>query len=201
MPDGVATGTVANGVALLERAVSYTLGSLNLVTPDVMSGRTPCASWDLSALLGHMNDSLAALQEAMEEGGVRLGPGVREALANPAFDPARDPVAALRTRACLLVGAWNADDSGRVLVGGIPLPAGYVSSAGAVEVAVHGWDVATACGERRPLPEELAEELLRTAQLFVSAAERDRHFAPPLRLAPGASASDRLLAFLGRRPR
>ncbi len=201
MPDGVATGTVASGVALLERAVSYTLGSLNLVNPDAMSRRTPCAHWDLSALLGHMNDSLAALQEAMEEGGVRLGPRDVEALAAPALNPARDPVAALRTRACLLVGAWNARRSSRVLVGGFPLPAGFVSGAGAVEIAVHGWDVASACGQRRPLPDELAEALLRTARVFVSRAERDRHFAPALEPAPGFTASDRLLAFLGRRPR
>ncbi|MDP9319453.1 MAG: hypothetical protein M3O94_10385 [Actinomycetota bacterium] len=42
-------------------------------------------------------------------------------------------------------------------VGGCPVPSSLVTGAGAIEVAVHGWDVAVACGQQRPLPEQLAE--------------------------------------------
>src|SRR5690349_23901912 len=52
---------------LLERAIGYTLGSLLLVTPAAMTRPTPCADWDLGALLRHMDDSLAALHERSEE--------------------------------------------------------------------------------------------------------------------------------------
>ena len=43
--------------------MGYTLGSLQLVTPDLMGAPTPCAGWTLRALLGHMNDSLRTLHE------------------------------------------------------------------------------------------------------------------------------------------
>ncbi|NRQ35642.1 TIGR03086 family protein, partial [Nonomuraea sp. NN258] len=52
------------GVALLERAIDYTLGSLRVVTPAVLCRPTPCAGWSLQELLDHLHDSLEALNEA-----------------------------------------------------------------------------------------------------------------------------------------
>ena len=49
------------------------------------------------------------------------------------------------------------------------LPAGLVALTGALEVAVHGWDVARACGVDRPLPDELARALLAAAPSLISA--------------------------------
>ena len=56
---------LTGGVALLERAMGYTLGNLRFVTPADMSRPTPCRDWDLRALLLHTNDSLLALHEAV----------------------------------------------------------------------------------------------------------------------------------------
>ncbi|MBF8194151.1 maleylpyruvate isomerase N-terminal domain-containing protein, partial [Nonomuraea sp. K274] len=52
------------GVALLERAIDYTLGSLRVVTPAVLCRPTPCAGWDLQTLLEHVHDSFETLNEA-----------------------------------------------------------------------------------------------------------------------------------------
>src|SRR6266511_4033250 len=60
------TAPPIGGVALLERATGYTLGSLHLVTPAAMERPTPCRDWDLRALLAHMDDALVALQEAVD---------------------------------------------------------------------------------------------------------------------------------------
>ena len=46
------TAALSRDVALLERAMGYTLGSLVLVTPDDMANPTPCAAWDLRACCG-----------------------------------------------------------------------------------------------------------------------------------------------------
>ncbi len=48
-PMSVRNGTAAltRDVALLERAMGYTLGSLVLVTPAAMANPTPCSGWDL----------------------------------------------------------------------------------------------------------------------------------------------------------
>lgn len=179
------------GIGLLERAVNYTLGSLHLVTTALLPRPTPCSAWTLRELLAHMDDSLLTLHEAANLGHVTLdvteaGPG--------------DPVSVLKNRACHLLAAWTAAEvPGTVSVGGNPLTTGILTSAGAVEVAVHGWDVAQACGHQRPLPEPLAEELLELAPFFVSDEDRPARFGLLVPVSPVASASDRLLAFTGRR--
>jgi hypothetical protein len=46
---------------LLEIAIGYAVGSLSCVTPGSLSYPTPCAAWDLGALLEHVCDSLRGL--------------------------------------------------------------------------------------------------------------------------------------------
>lgn len=198
---GTASPLVA-GVALLERAIAFTLGSLLLVRPEDLRRRTPCDRWDLQALLAHMNDSLLALHEATTGRSVSL-------------EPARGhdhPVAAvttLRDRACRLLGDWNrarpAEDAAGtdvlVTVGGVSVTSSLVAVAGALEVAVHGWDVAQACGHPRTVPASLAAELLDLAPLLVRPADRHARFGPAVDTGAHEDPGDRLVAFLGRDPR
>jgi uncharacterized protein (TIGR03086 family) len=185
------------GTAMLERAISYALGQLQTVTPGVLPCPTPCRDWDLGTLLAHMNDSLAALQEAMDLGNVGVEAGARAALV-----PARrdDPAAAVRGRATRLLGSLAGRHEPLVSVGGYPVPAGIVTSAGAVDIAVHGWDVARACGSGGPIPAPLAAEILEVSRLLVTAADRPARFGAPVRVLPQASVSDQLVAYLGRDP-
>jgi uncharacterized protein (TIGR03086 family) len=167
-----------------------------------MSRPTPCADWDLRALLLHMNESLLTLHEAIASG--RLGLDAAGSAGDPAADygdPTADPVAALRNRGCQMIGAWaNAPELTSIVVEDKPLSSGLVAATGAVEVAVHGWDVAGAIGARRPIPPALAEELLELSPMLVRDADRPTRFAPPVHVAANAGVSDRLLAFLGRDP-
>lgn len=194
------------GVGLLERALTYTLGSLRMITPDAMPSPTPCRGWDLRALLAHMNDSLLALQEAADLGHVDLDVPADAPADAPAdgvrADPATAPVAALRNRACRLLGAWtNLDGPQPVQVAEVSLTTSLVASTGAIEVTVHGWDVARACGGDRPIPPALAEELLPLAPLFVTDDDRPGRFGPLVELPLSADVGDHLLGFLGRDPR
>ncbi|MFI7144166.1 maleylpyruvate isomerase N-terminal domain-containing protein [Nonomuraea sp. NPDC050022] len=106
----------------------------------------------------------------------------------------------LRNRTASLLRAWAGSKDAMVSVGGCPLTAALVSAVGAVEVAVHAWDVAQTCGHPRPIPDDVAAELLPLARLFVTDADRPARFALPLNAAPRAPAQDRLLAYLGRDP-
>lgn len=188
-----AAAPLVGGVALLERAISYALGSLPAVVS--LSAPTPCSDWDLAALIAHFDDSLAALHEAVDLGHVGLDVPVPRPT-----DPART-ARALRDRAGRVLGAWvNAGGPGTVTVAGSPLTAEVVATAGAVEVTVHGWDVATACGLDHPIPPSLAADLLRFLPLLVTDADRPARFAPPVAIPPDAPPADRLLAHLGRRP-
>jgi uncharacterized protein (TIGR03086 family) len=113
-----------------------------------------------------------------------------------------DPAATVRATASRLLGAWVTARPDQVLsVADLPLTAAAVARAGALEIAVHGWDIARATGLPRPVPAALANELLRTArQLVPSPALRFPLFGPPLTVPAEADPSDRLVAFLGRDP-
>jgi uncharacterized protein (TIGR03086 family) len=185
------------GAALLERAVGYTRLCLQSAATADRHACTPCEQWDLLDLLRHMDDSLAAFTEAAEIGYVDLVP-VRGDAVDGLLERLLDR---LRTRACALVAAW-ADPPGRlqVRVGpeGTTLPGGLLAAAGALEIAVHGWDVAQACGVDRPLPAALALDLLDVAPVLIGDADRPARFADVVDVPLHARPSTRLLAVTGR---
>ncbi len=79
----------------------------------------------------------------------------------------------LRLRACALLAAWaHHPGSGDVSVSDRELRSDLLAAAGSLEIAVHGWDVAQACGVDRPLPAALALELLDVVPLFIGDADR-----------------------------
>ncbi|NUP02772.1 MAG: TIGR03086 family protein [Nonomuraea sp.] len=186
------------GVALLERAIDYTLGSLRVVSPSALCRATPCARWRLQDLLDHMHDSFEALNEAAL-GGIGVGVSPRPlAMAGPV---GRNPALLLRDGATEVLGTWAGTiTSDPISVGDRPMTTPMVAAVGAIEIAVHGWDIARACGERRPIPRLMAEELLDLARLFVTDEDRPFRFAAPVRVPAHAPTHDHLLAYLGRDP-
>jgi uncharacterized protein (TIGR03086 family) len=181
---------------MLERAVGFTRVQLQSVTQEMLCLPTPCERWRLGALLDHMAESLDALTEAADLGHVAVAVG-RE----PAGPPSPvDAVERLRVRACSLLGAWSAvarDDD--VMVGDRPLSSSLLACAGALEIAVHGWDVSQATGVRAPIPAALARDLLIWADVLVSDLDRPERFDHPI-TGPSVGPSSRLLMKLGREP-
>ena len=189
------TGGLAGETGLLESAIGYALGAVQAVTPDVLSRPTPCRGWDLEMLLRHASESLAALREGVDAGRVGLRPSADD-------DAAADPVRTFRERAGLLLAAWTGVSGPQevITIADRCLPSGIMADAGALEIAVHGWDMSWACGHHRPIPGPLAAELLEVARLLVPTTGRHPLFAAPVAVAPMAGPSDRLTAFLGRAP-
>ncbi|WP_131742733.1 TIGR03086 family metal-binding protein [Actinomadura roseirufa] len=186
-----------DGAGLLEAAIGYAFAALGAVTTEALGLPTPCRGWDLGMLLEHTGESVDALAEAAGTGTVRLVPG--PAPSGGAGDRSAALVASLRLAAARLAGAWGAP--GRpVSIGDRSLPAETVALTGAIEIAVHGWDIARATGRPRPLPPVLAARLLEAAPALVTGGTRAGLFAPPVPVPDTAGASDRLVAFLGRDP-
>jgi uncharacterized protein (TIGR03086 family) len=183
---------------LLGHAVSYALASAGHATPQLLPLATPCEGWDLRTLLLHVSDSLDVLAGGLRAGQIGLGPP-------PADEPTgyADPVACLRRRARDLLGACAAAGAEErlVAIADRELTASMVTAAGAIEIAVHGWDISVACGVRRPVPPGLAAALLPVAPLLIPHAARAGLFADPVPLPGPACPGDRLVAFLGRQPR
>ena len=205
MPDPVYIGVKdlpPGATGLLAGAISYMLGVCALVGPDDMALPTPCADWDLGMLLAHLSDSMADLEAAIRTGNLDLE--------RPPDHLAGDPVETLRDGAArLLCAAYCYDSPERfVTVGGLPVSAGLVACTGAVEIAVHGWDVSAArggagcggagCGGARPIPAALATRMLRLGPLLVTG--REGLFAAPVDVQAQAGPGDRLVGYLGRRP-
>lgn len=180
---------------LLERAIGYTRGTLASVTPADLERPTPCPLWRLADLFAHMADSLDALTEA-SSGLVPMTPPPTASRRTPPGDRVEE----LRTKACALLAAWTSPAAATVLVGGHHLDARLLIGAGALEIAVHGWDVGQATGTGQAIPDALAGALLPTAHALVTERDRGPRFGPVVPLPPGRPESEQLLAYCGRTP-
>ena len=189
------------GLALLKRAVGYAVARSDEVTPRQLANPTPCAGWDLRTLLAHISESTQLLREAIGSGCV--GSAAGRAADREGIGSTRqiDPAAAFRADAALLLGACADRGTERqVTIDDSYLSVGLVAATGAIELAVHGWDICAACGHARPIPPVLARDLLQVAPLAVNGATRQGLFGEPVRVSPLACPGDRLVALLGRTP-
>jgi uncharacterized protein (TIGR03086 family) len=202
--------TLSGAVELLAGAISYMLGVCAPIGAAELALPTPCPDWNLAMLLGHLCQSMADLETALRTG--------RLDLYEPVGRAGGDPVEALRDGAAQLLcaGYCYGGPECFVAVGGLPMPAGLVACTGAVEIAVHGWDVsaararagrdsassASAISDRGisqiPIPAALATRMLRLSPLLV--AGRESLFAVPVEVPAQASPCDRLVSYLGRHP-
>jgi uncharacterized protein (TIGR03086 family) len=184
------------GFRLLEPAIGYALTAAATVTPQSISRPTPCRGWDVRMLLRHASESLAAIWAGIDAGRVGLHPASEDP------DVARDPARAFRDRAGRLLGACagSGPEHEAVYIADRLLPTSAMTATGAIEIAMHGWDISRACGCCQPIPPALAADLLAIAPLLVPVADRHPLFAAPVSVPPEASPSDRLAAFLGRTP-
>jgi uncharacterized protein (TIGR03086 family) len=187
----------AGATGLLAGAISYALGACALIEPGELALPTPCPEWNLARLLGHLGDSMADLETAIRTGRLDL---------DHPFGPAgEDPVEALRDRAAqlLCVSYGYVGPERFVTIGDLPVPAGLVACTGAVEIAVHGWDVMASLARAdrsrgAPIPAALATRMLRLCPLIV--AGRESLFAVPVEVPAQACPGDRLVGYLGRNP-
>jgi uncharacterized protein (TIGR03086 family) len=191
--------SVSAGLALLKRAVGFALVCAGEVTPGQLANPTPCHGWDLRALLAHSSDSASVLRQAIGSGCVGP-PAIAEA--QPRFWPRRcqDPAAVFRAEARTLLGACAVGSQPQVALGDRHLAIAVVAATGAIELAVHGWDISTACGAGRRIPPILARDLLDVAPLFVTDATRVGLFGDAVPVTPLAYPGDKLVAMLGRTP-
>jgi uncharacterized protein (TIGR03086 family) len=194
----------SGAVTLLASAISYALGACVQVARREMTLPTPCTDWDLKALLAHLAASMADLESALRTG--HLDPEPDDPATPDPDDPTipaldgDDPVELLRDRAANLLFACYAHHGPDqfVLVGDLPLPAEIVTCTGAVEIAVHGWDVRAARGRGAPIPPALATRMLRLSPFLVTG--REGLFGTPVQVPAQASPGDQLVAYLGRHP-
>ena len=177
---------------MLDSAVTWARSCLQRARTFPLSLATPCEDWDLGDLLVHMDDSLVAMAEAAELGYVKLDP-------QPLTSDPGQLVDLIVQRACRTRAAWQERlTSAPMAVGDLALGRDTIALVGALEIAVHGWDVARATGQNRSLPEDLAVRLYDVALAVVTPEERGQRFGPVVPAPASAPMGTRLLAHLGR---
>lgn len=186
--------TVLGDIELVSRAADYACGAADTVSAELLSRPTPCSRWNLQMLLRHTCESVAALHEGLTTGRVALFPPSGN-------QQPSDLTCLLRERLSMLVEQWSVTDGGRaVTVAGQDITVPVMAGVAALEIAVHGWDIAQTGGDERSIPADLARELLCIAAELLSDDNRHPLFAPAIPAAETTCPGDELLAFLGRRP-
>jgi uncharacterized protein (TIGR03086 family) len=185
----------------MRAAVEATETVVARVTTADLDRPTPCTEWTVRDLANHLVATLLLGRALLagEEPSVDAGPGQV-----PSEDlVGNDLAAAYRAAAGPLLAATTAEAVGQVHetpLGAMPgtLLAGFT----ALDIAVHGWDLATATGRPHRLDPALAEHLLDFARRTISdeLGTRAPRIGPEVAAPGGAGGTARLVAFLGRRP-
>jgi uncharacterized protein (TIGR03086 family) len=182
-----------------QRAMTQTELIVAAVEPGQLTLPTPCADYDVRALLSHMVGGLNRI--------ALMGEGA-DAMADP---PLADGVpddgwlAAYGTARARVVAAWADDARLDALIevpwGKVP---GRIALCGYVqEIAAHGWDLAKATGQPTELDPELAIWVLAIAQRILPAEPRGTQgipFGPVVPAPPSAGPYAQMAAWLGRQP-
>ena len=186
------TTTIRQACASTERFVEQ-------VRPDQYALATPCTEWDVRALLNHLLGTLA-LGEALladHQPAVGVAPGEL-----PDTDLiGDDPVKAYRVGVDALLAAAGGDALSRAHQTPLgEMPGMMLGGFTTLDILVHGWDLAKATGQDPTLEPDLAERLLGFAQQAITDQTRAPRIGPELAVEADASATDRLVGYLGRQP-
>ena len=186
----------ADTIALLERALDQTAGLIAPIDASQAGLATPCAGWDLRALVSHLagqdlrNFLVSARGESAD-------------WQTPADEIGDDWAAVFRDRAESLRAAWRAADLDRLVAGpGGEAPLRLRADQQITELAVHDWDLAKATGQPTRLDPALAEHALRWSRQMLRPEFRgpDKAFGVEVLVPEDAPVYDRLAGWFGRDP-
>lgn len=175
------------------------LGEVGKLVAEVGSDRfrdpTPCADWDVRALLGHLVwENL--IWAGLATGAPPVAPnGGSEADVDHLGD---DHVAAFRDAAAATLTAFRRPGLPEERFG--PAPGWRMVEQLLIEMLVHGWDLARATGRPTGFAPEIADAVLPSVREIYGSLPRTAggSFAPERQAPPGANGNDRLAAYLGR---
>ena len=177
-------------------ALLHTGTVVTAIGADQWSAPTPCADWDVRALVNHVvagNHWAARLGagETIAQVGTDLDGDLLGDDPVAAYDASAEPAARVFERH----GAMDA----MCAVSYGPVPGSMYAGHRFIDVLVHGWDMAVATGQDAELPEELVEACWRVVEPQLAMLAGSGMFGDPQPIPTDADIQTRLLATLGRR--
>jgi uncharacterized protein (TIGR03086 family) len=189
---------VTGSLELLARALAQTEAIVARVRPEQATLPTPCASWDVRALLDHVVHDLRQFTATVHGGERPTDAGV----------VGDDWAGAYREGAAALLEAWRRPGA---LERTVRLPSGELPATWRIgqqiaDLAVHGWDIAKATGQPTDLDPEVGRFALDWGRENLKPEFRGdeasgRSFGVEVAVADTAPLYDRLAGFFGRDPR
>jgi uncharacterized protein (TIGR03086 family) len=183
---------------LFTQAMDQTARQIAALHPNELNNRTPCADYDVRALLGHVIAVLHKLIRVGTGGDARGIPDVVDGVADDCW-------ASTFAQARAEVERVWADDTildHMVTLPWATLPGRVVLDAYTHEFTAHSWDLAHATGRLADLEPDLAVQALEAFVTFAPPEERSDQgpFGPVLSVPNDADAYTQLAAYLGRQP-
>jgi uncharacterized protein (TIGR03086 family) len=177
-------------ITALDGTFQHTHDVISAVPSTELDGATPCDEWKVRDLLEHMIGVVAG-----------LGAAASGTAASP-FALGDDPGAQFEGVAKTTLDAWRAPGALDRIIDGPAgaMPGRVYAGINLLDTATHSWDLATACGLPSALPDDIAEFALEVSRQTIAPEIRVGRFAPEVRAPSGCSATEALVAFLGRNP-
>lgn len=166
------------------------------IADDQLTAPTPCADYDVAALVGHL----------LHWGPSLVGAGAKEVVPPEGDELPADPSTwrtDLRAHVDRLAAAWSAPEAwaGTTHMGGpMEMPADLVGGMVLGELVVHGWDLARATGQDPAWPHDLLVDLLAEVGRSAELGRQMGVYGPEVEVPAGAPPLDRVLALTGRDP-
>jgi uncharacterized protein (TIGR03086 family) len=190
-------------VATLRDQAAQTTKLVRSVQPDQLRLPTPCAAWDVRALLNHLC--------IVAQFCARVARGER---AEPEYETdflGDDPAGAYERWRDEMLEACSAPDlpPRSVFMAGNEMPGAVVLALALMDTVVHRWDLARALGAEPGIDPEVASFVLEQVRPWVpdelraSAPDRTTGsvpIGPVVEVPEAAPRVDQLVAFLGRTP-
>ena len=163
------------------------------VRPEQLSAPTPCSELQVRALINHLIfENLA--HAALADGAAIPAPDRTTDYVG------EDHVAAYLESARAVRAAFERPGMVTRRYGPMEAPGSMLVQQLIIELLSHGWDLATATGQRTDLAPDVAEDALAVVRSWYRDQPRGpgNAFGPEQPVPAGASAADRLAAYLGR---
>jgi uncharacterized protein (TIGR03086 family) len=181
----------------LTAAADAAAGVVAGVTPGQLGDPTPCAEWDVRALLNHL---ILWTSHSLERRA--HGESVSQELMDTDFAAVPGFAAAYRAQLDRALDAWAgpAAWNRKLNVMGTQTPASDVAALNLAEMILHGWDLAVATGQRYEVPEPAALAALGAVEANAELFRQYQGFAKPVAVPATAPVLERVLALSGRDP-
>jgi uncharacterized protein (TIGR03086 family) len=181
----------------LQKSTGQTAKIVKEISPDQYQQATPCADWDVRAVVNHIIGAMTMMATVIDKGSVDAEKLFTSDLVGS--DGSRSYDEAMQA-------ALEAFGRPGVLEGTVNLPFGTFPAEFAAglltnDLLTHGWDLAKATDQNVDFDAQLTETCMAFCrQTFANPEIRANEFAPEVKVPDDAPAIDRLVGYLGRQP-